>query len=1609
MSDNRLVKLGNLLESKNRTIRNEAAAVIGQIPFTNVHLLPMLRKFLQNTQWDTRVSTAEALGKVLSSMNSSNNLYKITESSGEKLESLDIQQAINHYRPLLCSEGEEMNAKGVKVSKQEQRTIIDKHLNMESRIYGSNAFLQDSEIDPSLYQPSTDVSLEKIELKSEISLSELDEQEEIEHSFRQLLGWITEDISDQKWQTRHGGFLALHKILSHSFSRLTSRWIEVISQRVIEVLALDRFVDFATGSNSVAPVRETAAQSLCVLICKIPGDSRLLKSIINHLRTLLLIEGDKCWQCRQTSLIVLKYYFAAMEPDSLFFELIHDVLERMNDQNDEVISAAIVALASLFSNQNLSPEKRRELVNLVMESVWKKLKQPECLKQLRDGVDSVLTDLIGIVDFYVQVEPESNLDDSEFRIFVDLLDPRLTTRTMRVLECLGVSLSKPINLSDETLFQLLKMLYRCCILTPPSEGAELLDYALIVLLKLVEVFSGRFGSLESLHNSIGYWIGCLLSDDKKAEIDVFSLCVDGPTSSTLNPTELMCGAEISSIQENERPKIILERKIVLARFLSPIVDALYRSGMVIRDQPVHMSIQLIFIPYLRSTVLSQRLGISLMLNCWARMFRRQAARQDLQNPLIFPELVIIEAMNALNSPPEVFNDVLNSVQNLTQECNEFMRYCKRNGAKEEDMPDGSLANELETYTKTAFDACMKYCKQQNFGLVKQRFDYITHLIKLTKATIRINANRVNSLLGSALFYFNHSPPRLTPMIRPLMESAENEDQIKMAEETLFDSVPLMLIVSANRDPCPHAKVVRQLCSGLLASESYCPSIKKWEDEKECITVISMVNMENDENISRAKNSELVLNACFAHLGPEFLNICKEIKKYLNFEIDEKDLETTLLNFEVIRSVFFKWRILPNFEQANSITNLLKNNNPAIRFRISRLILEFAKVDLFETMNLFYNNLKKFINNIENDCERAGAVELLFLFSTLEEKLVGATSLLAPLAFSAISDRMESIRETSASAFRKMITILPLEKEESKSILQFKDDILETYKQNLNFLNVLSSPGSLPHLKKSEIPGLNPEVDLRGYQLEGITWMMFLHKFNLNGILADDMGLGKTLQTLCLLALVHLGGEKEKTFSLIVCPKTLCNHWCNEWRKYFAKEKPLRRIDELDKSEKSAAHIVVASYEELRHHSVLRFLMPGYLSTRSSFHQKYIKPMLACRNPKATDQQTREGEEALCLLHRQILPFLLRRLKSDVLSELPEKVVQDCLCQLTEIQKIVYSAVVDKCTLMREKKKEVDGSFSLSALHTLISLRKLVDHPILIQDILEKLDLKDGFDLKKKQNQSYELSGKLVALKEILEECQIGKEKTNESVDSSSESGVEVPSICSHRALIFCQWRASVDLLAHYLDNGELGAGISYLRLDGTVPPGDRQAVVDQFNQDESIDLMLLTTHIGGVGLNLTGADVVIFLDHDWNPVKDLQAIDRAHRLGQKKTVNVYRLITQGSIEEKIMRYQKFKSDTANVLVGSDNRSLGSMATDELLELFALDDGDSKSSNAGTSKNFDTVISRNSDEGPKTKKRKVVSQNIPGSGLEKWSVEELWDNSQYEEQHSISQFLKKSNL
>ncbi|KAK7075654.1 btaf1 RNA polymerase II, B-TFIID transcription factor-associated, 170kDa [Halocaridina rubra] len=237
-------------------------------------------------------------------------------------------------------------------------------------------------------------------------------------------------------------------------------------------------------------------------------------------------------------------------------------------------------------------------------------------------------------------------------------------------------------------------------------------------------------------------------------------------------------------------------------------------------------------------------------------------------------------------------------------------------------------------------------------------------------------------------------------------------------------------------------------------------------------------------------------------------------------------------------------------------------------------------------------------------------------------------------------------------------------------------------------------------------------------------------------------------------------------------------------------------------------------------------------------------------------------------------------------------------------------------------------------------------------------------------------------RQLLLDCGIG-------VDGAS--GTENV-VSPHRALVFCQLKGMLDIIENDLLKPHLPR-VTYLRLDGSVPAGSRHAIVQRYNADPSIDLLLLTTQVGGLGLNLIGADTVIFVEHDWNPMRDVQAMDRAHRIGQKRVVNVYRLITRGTLEEKIMGLQKFKMMTANTVISQENSSLLSMGTEQLLDLFSLDSG--RNEVTGVPKRTKTNKASTSQTlGIGTSGAKAVLENLP----------ELWDDDQYESEYDMSAFM-----
>ncbi len=503
------------------------------------------------------------------------------------------------------------------------------------------------------------------------------------------------------------------------------------------------------------------------------------------------------------------------------------------------------------------------------------------------------------------------------------------------------------------------------------------------------------------------------------------------------------------------------------------------------------------------------------------------------------------------------------------------------------------------------------------------------------------------------------------------------------------------------------------------------------------------------------------------------------------------------------------------------------------------------------------------------------------------------------------------------------------------------------------------------------------MTLRPYQKQGYEWLAFLASYGLNGILADDMGLGKTAQTIALLT--RMKEQSGHGPNLIVTPTSLADNWKNEIAKFspgltsmIYRGSPQRR-DRLRK-ELETVDIVLGTYATVRNDaSLLRevqwryvildeahfiknsaaattkaiktiparhrlaltgtpiqnrltelwslfdFLMPEFLGRQMRFRENYEDPIARMQSGRAeTADEQQNGEHAMERLRERIKPFVLRRLKTDVARDLPPKIENDIFCSLCPEQVSLYRGFSDSDeakTAVKELIEKGADHAQTAILAALTSLRKICNHADLMYMP------KTGERLRvEKPLPGYETrSGKLEALGELLEQCREG----------------------GHRALIFCQLTSMLDILGHFLD----GMGLQYLRLDGETPGTSRQALVERFNKETNFNAFLISTRAGGTGLNLTGADTVIFYDHDWNPANDQQAQDRAYRIGQLKTVNVYRLICKGTLEEKILRRQMLKKMLASSIVQHDVAGMKALTREELVSLFTFTEEKAADKNA----------------------------------------------------------------
>ncbi|KAI9806292.1 MAG: TATA-binding protein-associated factor mot1 [Sarcosagium campestre] len=423
-------------------------------------------------------------------------------------------------------------------------------------------------------------------------------------------------------------------------------------------------------------------------------------------------------------------------------------------------------------------------------------------------------------------------------------------------------------------------------------------------------------------------------------------------------------------------------------------------------------------------------------------------------------------------------------------------------------------------------------------------------------------------------------------------------------------------------------------------------------------------------------------------------------------------------------------------------------------------------------------------------------------------------------------------------------------------------------------------------------------------------------------------------------------------------------------------------------------------------SLFDFLMPGFLGTEKVFLDRFAKPIAASRFSKSSSKEQERGALAIEALHKQVLPFLLRRLKEEVLDDLPPKILQNYYCDMSELQKKLFEDFSKKeGKTLADKASSGDKEAKQHIFQALQYMRKLCNSPALVMKENHK-HYADTQRLLAKQHSSLRdpiHAPKLTALRDLLVDCGIGSDIASTGADGELPTGDGF--VSQHRALVFCQMREMLDIVQDEVLKKMLPS-VQFLRLDGGVEANKRQDIVNKFNSDPSYDVLLLTTSVGGLGLNLTGADTVIFVEHDWNPQKDLQAMDRAHRIGQKKVVNVYRLITRGTLEEKILSLQRFKIDVASTVVNQQNAGLQTMQTDEILDLFnmgeTIDDGSTNGkdgSSAAETAGAAAADGSNAVDEATGEVRKTGQKGLLDD------IGELWDERQYEEEFELESFLK----
>ncbi|EJW86293.1 hypothetical protein WUBG_02796, partial [Wuchereria bancrofti] len=972
---NRIERLGALLSSRNALVRREAAHALGHFPLTNSYVIDILKNNFQSSAWDTREAAVEAFRAILKAMPFKN---QVVSPRMDSVSRLNLRDTVRTYHPLLSCEADLVTRMGI-CSFGEQRKLVDEQLDFQSVVgISSVTFLSEDDFSSSGNVKET-VPEKKLDLVTSDAIGCDDSLEELDAAVYSICIQLMRDVVDVKWEIRHGAALAIACILTIAPSRLFPLLVDILATRLLQAIALDKFIDFSSGRTAVGPVREAVAECIARLTM-VFSTPEFVDIIFHHIYTLHeMTDGIQAecqnandleshkhtWFHRQAALLIIKYHLAGPYYDVKFNEVFKLLLCSFEDSHDEVCASALSAITTLFCKDDLKPEVS-EMISHVERVIYRFI-ESTCnvsRNQLLD-IDTVAVDLLSLLVIWLQGDPSRKLPYSVSNNLSHLLDPLHITLSLKVdnHEC---------EEFETCTMSVLASLFRIVLFAAPQDTEDLIEACILCVHRIVEYFIFVKHLPQALVETIGRWAACLLIDARNAEIDLEKCNVGA--SAGRNPTECLCGDEIRSLSDMIRIDVVLTRKLHVARFLAPLISAIYNFPSKIGDQLLSEAVQLLIIPTMKSLVIMHRLGGVLLSHAWFTYIWRSGITIDI------PSYVAEVLHSLIMSPNAAYDDEKMFFLYLDNAYKDFASYCRKKGVSAIELLDVEAHGDtVDNNASALYNICHNILIETNDKeILRLRYESFKYAVATAKAVMTSNISRVNALtVSSLLLIYPRSlldSPSLNPFVKPLMELIRFEENITFAQYAL-NSIPILFRIASEKQPNPHAKMIKQVVVSLVSCTNRFPPESDSEED------VILSQCARGPFSSRSQNAEYVIRMLVTPVAGT------DMASLLDFRNRSSLKETAM--FMMAYTVFvdesrIQRRIPPDLSDIVLVLGVhLTSENAVVRYCAAQCLSNIARIDGFlrSVLQSAIAPLQRKLRAGETRTHvRCGLVELLFLLS-----------------------------------------------------------------------------------------------------------------------------------------------------------------------------------------------------------------------------------------------------------------------------------------------------------------------------------------------------------------------------------------------------------------------------------------------------------------------------------------------------------------------------------------------------------------------------------------------------------------------------------------------------